>query len=181
MNMTAHSAATRLLALMMWLASLIAGLFQNRGYQTTFDFPKRSVEGWKPTDRELWARKLGVPVRYVEYVMKGEPVPYPILFRHIRAGGRTRADAFAILRLQVPGAADYIDHISRWNTLSALTLCFTPGDDLATEGRLISVAVAWRKAKEEEEAERAMSSEVDHVALAKFATPVESSMGLRPR
>ncbi|MBX5160571.1 hypothetical protein HJB89_26160 [Rhizobium sp. NZLR8] len=91
------------------------------------------------------ARRLEVPVRYLDLVLSLGQVPYSVLFDHIRQGGVLRRDALVELRKRVPEASlDWLDHVQTWERWSDLVRCYVPGEqDEITDVRVLNSTVRW--------------------------------------
>ncbi|RWX75957.1 hypothetical protein EPK99_20010 [Neorhizobium lilium] len=91
------------------------------------------------------ARRLGIPVRYLDLVLSQGEVPYSILFDHIRQGGPMRRDAMNELRKRAPDAAlAWLNHIERKGLWSDLTRCFhRNGSEDDTDVSLLKSTLAW--------------------------------------
>jgi len=96
-------------------------------------------------DRADMARRLEVPVRYLDLVLSQGHVPYAVLFDHIRQGGVLRRDAMIELRKRVPEASlDWLDYIQTWERWSDLVRCYTPKEvDEFTDVRVLNSTVSW--------------------------------------
>lgn len=91
------------------------------------------------------ARRLGIPTRYVDVTLAHGTVPYPLLFDHVRRGGRSREDAMSVLRQKAPESCrDWLDHVETWGLWSSLLLCHVRGGvDEDTDVRLLKSTLAW--------------------------------------
>jgi hypothetical protein len=115
------------------------------------------------------ARRLGVPVRYLDLVLSRGEVPYSVLFDHIRQGGPARRDAMNELRKKVPEAAlDWLSHIERRGLWSDLTRCFHRyGSAEDTDVSLLKSTLAWLE--EQQKPDHSASGPAD---MDKTLTPV---------
>lgn len=95
--------------------------------------------------RSNMARRLGVPVRYVDLTVSQGYVPYSVLFDHIRQGGVLRRDAMIELRKRAPEESlDWLKHVERQELWSNLTRCFVRGEsDEDTNIKLLTATLAW--------------------------------------
>jgi hypothetical protein len=100
-------------------------------------------------------RRLGVPARYVDAVLKEGTVPYSILFEHIRRGGRSREDAISFLARKAPEACrEWLDYIERWELWSDLLRCHArDGLEVDTEVKLLKATLAWLDAPDTDDDE----------------------------
>ncbi len=91
------------------------------------------------------AGRLGVPSRYVDIVLAQGTVPYPVLFDHIRRGGKSRDDAMSLLRQRAPACCqEWLDYVRDWGLWSQLMLCYVrDGLDEDTDVRLLKSTLAW--------------------------------------
>jgi len=98
------------------------------------------------------ARRLGVPSRYVDIVLAQGTVPYPVLFEHIRRGGKSRDDALSLLRERAPESCrDWLDYVRDWGLWSQLMLCYVrDGLDEDTDVRLLKSTLAWLEVQNSE-------------------------------
>lgn len=99
------------------------------------------------------ARHLGIPTRYVDVVLSQGTVPYPVLFEHIRRGGKSRDDAMSVLRQRAPESCrDWLDHVRNWGLWSQLMLCYVrDGLDEDTDIRLLKSTLAWLEVQNSED------------------------------
>jgi hypothetical protein len=95
--------------------------------------------------RKELARRLGVPVRYVDVAVARGSVPYSVLFHHIREGGVLRRDAMSVLRSRAPDASvEWLDHIERTGRWSDLLMCFVRSEyEEDTDIRILKATLAW--------------------------------------
>lgn len=95
------------------------------------------------------ARRLGVPTRYLNIVLKNGRVPYPVIIEHIRLGGATREDALDELRKTIPAETlDWLAYIEKRALWSELTRCFRPtASDEDTHILLLKNTLAWVKSQ----------------------------------
>lgn len=160
-DLTAEQASSRLLALFLWLVSL---LFKTRVRSTSpiiSHAPAPRVE----SRREVLSAKMGIPARYVDIALMSDGiVPFDVLFGHVRGGGRTREDAYAVLAQRIPDAADFLYHVRKWKEDSSLTKALVLGDDHATIDKVLHAAVAWREGAAE--IARAKGPQYDFAAIA---------------
>jgi len=91
------------------------------------------------------ARKLGVPIRYLELVQAHGKISYTVLFNDIRRGGGPRRDAMIELRKCAPAESlRWLDHIQMYDEWSDLVRCFVPsGKDEDTDVRLLQSTLDW--------------------------------------
>jgi hypothetical protein len=115
------------------------------------------------------ARRLGVPTRYLDIVLRQGKVPYSIIFGHIRLGGATRKDALNELRKRIPAETlDWFDYVERQERWSDLSRCFVRNaTDEATNVQLLKATLAWIEAHKNSDS--------------KASAPVEPEEGLKPR
>lgn len=95
--------------------------------------------------RTAMARRMGVPVRYLDLVLSQGLVPYAVLFNHIRQGGVLRRDAMIELRKRIPEASlDWLDYVEKCDRWSELVRCHVAKEqeDL-TDVRVLESAVRW--------------------------------------
>lgn len=115
------------------------------------------------------ARRLGVPTRYLDIVLRQGKVPYSIIFGHIRLGGATRKDALNELRKRIPAETlDWLDYIERQERWSDLSRCFVKNaSDEATNVQLLKATLAWIEAHRN--------------SGGKASAPAKAEEGLKPR
>lgn len=115
------------------------------------------------------ARRLGVPTRYLDIVLRQGRVPYSILFAHIRLGGATRKDALNELRKRIPAETlDWFDYVERQERWSDLSRCFVKNaTDEDTHVQLLKATLTWIEANKN--------------SHSKASAPVEAEEGLKPR
>lgn len=96
-------------------------------------------------NRVEMARRLEVPVRYLDLVLSQGYVPYAVLFAHIRQGGVLRRDAMIELRKRVPEASlDWLDYVQTWERWSDLVRCYVSKEqDESTDVRVLNSTVRW--------------------------------------
>ncbi|NKK43481.1 hypothetical protein [Rhizobium leguminosarum] len=95
--------------------------------------------------RSDMARRLGVPVRYLDLTLSQGHVPYSVLFDHIRHGGVLRRDAMIQLRKRVPEESlDWLDDIQKLGRWTELVRCSVPKEpEEQTDIRMLSATLLW--------------------------------------
>lgn len=99
----------------------------------------------KAKQRADTARKMGIPIRYLDSVQAQGRIPYAVLFNDIRRGGGPRRDAVMELRKCAPAESlRWLDHIQMYDEWSDLVRCFVPsGKDEDTDVRLLQSTLDW--------------------------------------
>lgn len=99
----------------------------------------------KAAQRADIARKMGIPIRYLDSVQAQGRIPYAVLFNDIRRGGGPRRDAVMELRKCAPAETlRWLDHIQMYDEWTDLIRCFVPnGKDEDTNVRLLQSTLAW--------------------------------------
>ena len=117
--------------------------------------------------RNEFARRLGVPARYVDVVLACGRVPYAVLFEDIRKGGSTRADAMRELRKQVPIATiQWFDNVEKCGLWSDLLRCFDKaGTDEISDIRFLKATLAWLGGPDDDDPDPANGHGVTRVII----------------
>jgi hypothetical protein len=139
----------------MQLVTLFATIFGRMPLVSNIPMSAYTAPPLSPSEahRRQVARRLGIPTRYVDIVLAQGTVPYPILFEHIRRGGKSRDDALSVLRQRAPEACrDWLDHVADWGLWSELLLCHVHnGLDEDTDIKLLKSTLAWLEGQNSEE------------------------------
>lgn len=109
------------------------------------------------------ARRLDVPTRYLDIMLRQGRVPYSILFGHIRLGGATRKDALNELRKRIPAETlDWFDYVERQERWSDLSRCFVENaTDDDTHVQLLKATLAWIEAHRNSGGKASASAEAE--------------------
>lgn len=137
----AASAATQLLAI---FAVMIGRLPLQTTAPVNARYTPPQLSPAAAQRREM-ARRLSVPVRYLDLILSQGQVPYAVLFNHIRQGGVLRRDALTELRKRAPSESlDWLGYVERYGLWSSFIRCLAAnGREEDTNIDLLAATLVW--------------------------------------